>query len=222
MRKNDAQKLDRKSQEALRIRGMQALFSVESPQKVADFLGVNPDTVYNWAVKYGEGGWDNLKRKKAPGRPPIIQGRHLKWIYRMVTKDPQQLKFPFALWNRRRIQEAIKLKYGIKLSITTVGRLMGRLGLTCQKPLHKAYERNPSHVRSWLREEYPNIRKLANEEGAQIYFGDESGFRSDYHSGTTWAPKGKTPEVRSTGKRFSLYPKGMTFPLLAHQNTLVH
>ena len=204
MRNNDARKLDRKSQEALRIRGMQALFSGESPKKVAEFLGVNPDTVYNWAAKYGEGGWDNLKRKKAPGRPPIIQGRHLKWIYKMVTKDPQQLKFPFALWNRRRIQEAIKVKYGIKLSITTVGRLMSRLGLTCQKPLHKAYERNPSQVKSWLREEYPNIRKLANKEGAQIYFGDESGVRSDYHSGTTWAPKGKTPEISSTGKRFSL------------------
>ena len=81
---------------------------------------------------------------------------------------------------------------------------MSRLGLTCQKPLHKAYERNPSLVKRWLREEYPNIRKLANKEGAHIYFGDESGLRSDYHSGTTWAPKGKTPEVRSTGKRFSL------------------
>ena len=115
MRKNDARKLDRKSQEALRMRGMQALFSGESPRRVAEFLGVNPDTVYNWAAKYGAGGWDNLKRKKAPGRPPIVQGRHLKWIYKMVTKDPQQLKFPFALWNRRRIKEAIKLKYGIEL-----------------------------------------------------------------------------------------------------------
>ena len=204
MRKNDARKLDRQSQEALRIRGMQALFSGESPRRVAEFLGVNPDTVYNWAAKYGAGGWDNLKRKKAPGRPPIVQGRHLKWIYKMITKDPQQLKFPFALWNRRRVKEAIKLKYGIELSITSVGRLMSRLGLTCQKPLHKAYERNPSLVKRWLKKEYPNIRKLANKEGADIYFGDESGLRSDYHSGTTWAPKGKTPEVRSTGKRFSL------------------
>ena len=204
MRQNDARKLDRKSQESLRIRGIQALFSGESPKKVAEFLGVNPDTVYNWAAQYGEGGWENLKRKKASGRPPIIQGRHLKWIYKMVTKNPEQLSFPFALWTRRRIQEAIKQKYGIELSITTVGRLMGRLGLTCQRPVHKAYERNSSLVRRWLQEDYPRIKLLANKEGAQVYFGDESGLRSDYHSGTTWAPKGRTPEVRSTGRRFGL------------------
>ena len=42
MRKNDARKLNRKSQEALRMRGMQALFSGESPRRVAEFLGVNP------------------------------------------------------------------------------------------------------------------------------------------------------------------------------------
>ena len=51
MRNNDARKLDRKLQEALRIRGMQTLFSGENPKKVTEFLGVNPDTVYNWAVK---------------------------------------------------------------------------------------------------------------------------------------------------------------------------
>lgn len=45
---------------------------------------------------------------------------------------------------------------------------------------------------------------MAKEEKATIYFGDEAGLRSDYHSGTTWSIRGKTPEVRGTGKRFSL------------------
>lgn len=36
------------------------------------------------------------------------------------------------------------------------------------------------------------------------FFVDESGVRSDFHSGTTWAPKGETPVVRVTGQRFSL------------------
>lgn len=37
--------------------------------------------------------------------------------------------------------------------------------------------------------------------GATIYFADESAVRSDYYSGTTWAPVGKTPTVSSTGAR---------------------
>lgn len=33
---------------------------------------------------------------------------------------------------------------------------------------------------------------------------DEAGVRSDDHSGTTWAPKGQTPMVRSIGARHRL------------------
>lgn len=40
--------------------------------------------------------------------------------------------------------------------------------------------------------------------GATIYFADEAGIRSDYHSGTTWAPVGATPVVANTGERFSV------------------
>jgi hypothetical protein len=32
---------------------------------------------------------------------------------------------------------------------------------------------------------------LAKQAGADIYFGDEACVRSDYHSGTTWAPKAR-------------------------------
>ena len=122
----------------------------------------------------------------------------------MITKDPQQLKFPFALWTRKRVQQAIKERYGIRLSVTSVGRFMMKIGLSPQRPIRKAYEQNPSLVKKWLKREFPKIKRLAREEKATIYFGDEAGLRSDYHSGTTWSIKGKTPEVKGTGRRFSL------------------
>ena len=200
----DARKLDRKSQEALRMRGVKAVQSGQSPEKVAETLGVHRSTMYSWLSKYNKGGFRNLKRRQSPGRPPIVKGRHLKWIYQMVTKDPQQLRFPFALWTRKRVRQAIREKYGIRLSVTSVGRLMARLGLSPQKPVRKAYEQNPSLVKKWLKKEFPKIKELAKKEGAMIYFGDESGLRTDYHSGTTWSPKGETPVVKKTGKRFRL------------------
>ena len=81
---------------------------------------------------------------------------------------------------------------------------MHELGFTCQKPIHKAYEQNPSLVNEWLKKDYPRIRSLAKREGAKIYFGDEAGVRSDYHSGKTWSLRGETPVVKKTGKRFGL------------------
>ena len=57
-------------------------------------------------------------------------------------------------------------------------------------------------VRRWLEKDYPAIRRRAKREKAQIFFADEAGVRSDYHSGTTWGRRGHTPVVSSTGARF--------------------
>ncbi len=139
----------------------------------------------------------------------------MKWIYNTVTlKNPLQLKFEFALWTRGMIRALINQKYGIRLSLTSVGRLLAQLGLTCQKPLMRAFQQNPSLVEQWLKEEYPVIRNQAKRIGAEIFFADEAGVRSDFHSGRTWAPKGQTPIVRVTGARFgfnlvsAISPKG--------------
>ena len=78
------------------------------------------------------------------------------------------------------------------------------LGFSAQKPLYQAWQQDPVLVRTWETETYPTIRAEAKRVGATIYFGDESGIRSDYHTGTTWAPQGQTPVVQATGRRFSL------------------
>lgn len=44
----------------------------------------------------------------------------------------------------------------------------------------------------------------AKAEKADIFFADEAGVRSDFHSGTTWSPVGQTPVVPATGARFSV------------------
>ena len=102
------------------------------------------------------------------------------------------------------IKELIYDRYKIKLSIVSVGRLLKKLGMSPQKPLRRAYQQDKERVDQWLSKEYPQIRKMAREEGADIFFADEASIRSDYHSGTTWALKGQTPVVKTTGARFSV------------------
>ena len=92
----------------------------------------------------------------------------------------------------------------VSLSESAVGRLLRRMPLSPQKPLYRAYEQNPEAVQRWREVEFPVIQKLAKQIGAEIFFCDESGIRSDYHSGTTWAAVGQTPVVKSSGSRFSL------------------
>lgn len=203
--KLDARKIDRKALEAIRIRAVQRVQAGESPEAVIGALGFTRCCIYTWLSMYRAGGWDALKARKAPGRARRLTGRDMQWIYRTVTgKNPLQLGFSFALWTRAMIRALILKRCGVRLSLVSIGRLLAQLGLSCQKPLWRAYQQDGSRVQQWLKREYPRIRAMAKREKAEIFFEDESGVRSDFHSGSTWAVRGQTPVVKVTGQRFSL------------------
>lgn len=205
MRETDGRKLKHDVLEALRIRAVRRIEQGESPEMVIKALGMNRRTIYKWIARYRERGIDGLKATPISGRPLKLRGAKLQWIFKtVVTKNPLQLKFPFALWTREMVKELIERKYGLRLSVVTVGRLLKKLGLSCQKPLMKAFQQNPVIVQQWLEEDYPKIRQLARQQKAEIYFEDEAGIRSDHHVGTTWGRRGRTPVVRTTGARFSV------------------
>ena len=201
--KTDGRALDHATLTELRKRGVAAVQSGESPTLVAAALGVNLRSLFRWLALYRRGGWDRLDARKRGGRPPKLDGRALRWIYNTLTnKSPQQLKFPFALWTAAMVQTLIAERYKVRLSHSSVCRLLHQLGLSAQRPLRRAYQQNPAAVKRWLETEYPAIRRRARREGAQIFFADEAGVRSDFHNGATWGRRGQTPVVLGTGARF--------------------
>ena len=205
MNENDGRKLSHETLEEIRIRAVRRVLDGESPEAVVAAIGMNPRTIYKWLERYHSGGLDALKAKPVPGRPPKLTAVQLRWLAKTIRgKNPQQLCFEFALWTVAIVREVIHDRFGVKLSEVSVGRVLKTLGFSPQRPLHRAWQQNPSLVQEWLETEFPKIREEARKSRAQIYFGDESSIRSDYHSGTTWAPVGKTPVVKVTGRRFSL------------------
>lgn len=203
VKKLDGRKLDHKTLEQIRIRAVQAVQEGSHPDEVVKALGLGRRCIYNWLAAYRAGGLGQLKARKLFGRPMKLSPAQVAWLYRTVAgSTPLQHRFEFALWTLRLVQWLIYDEWKIKLSRSSIHRLMRQLGLSCQRPLERAYERDPNRVERWKKEEFPAIRKMAREAGAEIWFGDESGVRSDYHSGTTWGRKGITPVVEKTGQRF--------------------
>jgi transposase len=117
-------------------------------------------------------------------------------------KNPDQLRLPFALWTREAVRDLIERRFGVRLAIRTVGDYLRRWGFTPQKPIQRAYERNPAAVERWLTSVYAALRARAKRERALILWADEMGLRSDEARGRSYAPKGVTPVIGKAGQRF--------------------
>ena len=177
----------------------------ESPEVIIDALGFHRSSIYTWIARYREGGIEAPKARQAAGPAPKLDGKQLRRLYRITTANNRlQLGFEFALWTRAMIREVIRDEFDVRLSEVLVGRLLRKLGLSPQRPLRKADQRDEAKVKAWRKEAYPEIQTLAKAQGATIYFGDEASIRSDTHNGTTWAPTGETPVIETTGARFSI------------------
>jgi transposase len=202
MRVTDARKLKHNELTELRKRGVSAVQDGQPAFLVAKILGIQRSTLFSWLARYRRGGWDALDAHKRGGRPPKLTGKMLEWIYNTVMKDPRQMEFPFALWTSVMVGELIWRQFHIRLSKASTCRLLNQLGFSPQRPLWRAFQQNKDLVAKWVKEEYPKIRALARKQQADIFFGDEAGVRSDFHSGRTWAVRGQTPVVATTGARF--------------------
>jgi transposase len=202
--KIDFRSLEAGAQEAIRRQTVAAVESGMSQVKAARVFGITRQAVGNWMEIYSTKGRAGLKAKRR-GRPP---GGQLKgWQAAQISRDimdrcPDQMKLPFYLWTREAVGLLIKKRFGINLSVWTVGRYLARWGFTSQKPVRRAFEQDREKVSKWLEEEYPRIRAHAKLAGAEIYWGDEMGVRSDHAAGRSFSKRGKTPVVAGTGKRF--------------------
>lgn len=204
-READGRKLDHQSLQTMRNLAVKAVASGQTVDSVAAAHGVNIRTVFKWLSAYASGGQKALMAKPIPGRPMKLTGEQMRWIADAVRgKTPLQWKFEFALWTLSIIRELVRRQFGKTLSTATVAKVMRMLGFTVQRPLYRAWQQDAVLVERWRKEDFPAIQAEAKRVGATIYFADESGMRSDYHTGGTWAPEGQTPVVRATGRPYSL------------------
>lgn len=176
----------------------------ERPDDVAASFGMHRSWAYKIrAQARGRGrGVRVLRSRKGTGRPRKLTPAQEQQVFRWINgKNPMQYGFDFGLWTRNLVRDLVERKFGLTLSLASVGTMLARLNLTPQKPLQRAYQRNPEAIERWKHETYPAIAKQAREEDADIFFWDESGFRADSVHGRTWAERGQTPVVERPGQR---------------------
>ena len=205
--KLDGRTLDHATLEQIRKMAIRRVREGEEPGTVIASYGFCRTTIYKW-MKLTEGSGNGLRAlssTRGTGRPRSLTVAQERQVFRWVNgRDPRQYGLDFGLWTRAIVALLIEKKFGVDLGVTAVGALLAKLQLTPQKPLQRAYQRDPEAIALWQQQTYPALARQAKRDDAQILFWDESGFRADTVHGKTWGLRGQTPIVHRPGQRQSV------------------
>lgn len=205
--KRDGRSFDHRTLEAIRLMAVERVRDGERPSSVVASFGFSRTTIYKWLKMASTAGVgvEALRSTRATGRPRSLTPQQEEQVFHWINgRDPRQYEMDFGLWTRSIVASLLEQKFGIRLGVTAVGALLAKLGLTPQKPLQRAYQRDPEAIEKWQRDTFPAIASKAKAAGGEVYFWDESGFRADTVHGKTWGKKGQTPIVERPGQRQSI------------------
>ena len=200
----DGRSISREVLEEYRFRALELKDKNWKVHKIAEAFGLHRGTVSNWFTTYRREGKKGLKQKKAKGREPKLTLQDKIQIISWLKLPATEFGFETPLWNCKRIQQLIKKNLNKTLAISNIWGWLKKWNLTNQKPERQATQQDENAVKTWLKEEWPKIKEHARRWQAMLYFQDESGVSLIPVLGKTWAPKGKTPTVKLTGKRGGL------------------
>ena len=147
-------------------------------KEVAEIVGISAQTISTYYTQYKNSG-ANVFKVKSAGRPKksgkrLSDEQEAKIIRMLIDTNPQQLQFKFALWTREAVRQLIFRELEIDMPISTVGDYLAKWQFTSKKPIKRAYERKDVNTQKWLNEEYPQIKKEAKSENADIWWADET------------------------------------------------
>lgn len=192
-KREQAIKLYKKGYSRLQIRDITELGKSTIDHLIADFKknGEKVVSLCKRGRKVGE------KRKLTVEQEKIVQKA-------LIDKDPNQYKLSCCVWDRVTVCALIEQLFGIKLPVSTMGYYFQRWGFTAQRPNLTNYKQNPKHVAKWLENEYPAIKKQAQNEDAEILWGDETAVQNECNYVKSYAPIGQTPTLKTKGERLKI------------------
>jgi len=205
--KRDGRSFDHQTLEAITADGGRARAGRRGSILGHRVLRFSRTTIYKWlaaAAKPGIG-LKALVSRPAPGRPRTLSPRQEQQVLPLINgRDPRQYGLDFGLWTRSVVASLIERKFGVRLGLTAVGELLAKLGLTPQKPLQRAYQRDPEGDREMAARNISGHRAAGASGRRRGLFLGRVGISRGHRARQTWGVKGQTPVVERPGQRQSI------------------
>jgi transposase len=186
------------------VKRISALLDVvkdEASKDIAKKYGVARQTVHRWVAEFLSEGFDSLKYEKPAGRQPRLTKTQKTRLKEVVEAGPQAAGFQTACWTALLVQIAIYRGFKVLYSRHYVCELLHNLGFSYQKAKFVSDHLDEKRRQEWMEKDWPKILRQAKKTRAFLLFEDEASFAQWGSLGYTWAPKGKQPVVKTTGKR---------------------
>lgn len=145
--------------EARRRRAIDLLDSGLTPTQVALAVGVARQTIQRWKAAVRDGGKNALKAIPQHINTCQLTDAQQKELGKIIQAGAAKAGFETDLWTTARLAQVIKDRFGIQYNSDHVGRMLHRLGFSCQKPMKRAREQDERQVKRWRKQDWPRIKK---------------------------------------------------------------
>lgn len=123
-------------------------------------LGVSAQTASRWHRAFFAEGKKGLAGAGRAGRLRRLSDAQLAQVEAALVKGPRANGFPTEMWTLARVAEVIEQVSGVRYSQTqTWTVLRERLGWSRQRPARRAIERNDEAIATWVKKDWPRIKK---------------------------------------------------------------
>lgn len=145
--------------EGRRLRAFELKQEGWKQQEIADALGVSKGAVSQWMKRAEKEGVEGLRHKSPPGAPPRLSEEQRAKLPELLTQGAPAHGFRGEVWTCARVAEVIRKEFGVSYHPAHVSRLVRALGLSLQKPMRRATQRDEEAIRRWKEDRWPELKR---------------------------------------------------------------
>ena len=135
-------------------------FNTKSNPWIAKKYSVSRISVYEWKKKWETDGVQGLK-SGVYGRVSKMTKKEEADLKKNILKGAKKCGYDTDFWTLKRLTSYIKKEMGIVYQDRSLAHTLKRFGMTCQKPMRRARERNEKAISTWVTQTWPAIKKGA-------------------------------------------------------------
>ena len=138
-----------------------------SGKEIAAALAVSRAVVSGWLKRARAGGVEALRRRPASGPAPKLTAAQRASLPDVLARGAEAYGFVGEVWTTRRVATVIKRVFGVSYHPAHISRLLRQEGLSVQKPIRRASQRDEAAIAAWRDQTWPALQAKPRPSSAR-------------------------------------------------------